>query len=238
MNDVVAKLARCALIVLPTIALYAYARRVHGRRPSAWTLPIVITTVVSGALLLALHVDLEIYAQGSRPLLWLLGPATVALSVPLWRERALLRRRAWPICLGVMAGASIAMISALLLARAFGLSSMLMRSLVTKSVTTPVAMPIARNLGGDPDVATAIVIVTGLFGMVFGPALLTRARIDGAVARGLSLGTAAHGIGTAAALSESTTAGAASALAMVLAALFTSVVAPVVGKVLAMAGIR
>src|SRR5262249_61928650 len=99
------------------------------------------------------------------------------------------------------------------------------RPLARKSVPPAVAMPIAARLGGSPEIAAGVVLATGLFGLAFGPWLLSRARVRTALARGIGLGTAAHGIGTAAAMSESATAGAAAAVAMVLAAVITSLVA-------------
>jgi putative effector of murein hydrolase len=218
-----------ALLATPvTVVFYEAMRRVHARHPGPWTLPVLTTTFASALALGALGWPLESYERGTSPLAWFLGPATVALAVPLVRERALIRRKARAVLLGVTAGAVSAAASAVMLAWGLGLPPAMVRTVVSKSVTTPVAMPIARSLGGSGELAAAVVMVTGLFGMVAGPRILSTARVRSPLARGLSLGTAAHGIGTAAAMSEAAESGAASALAMVIAAIVTALLAPAV----------
>jgi len=100
------------------------------------------------------------------------------------------------VLVGVIGGAMAACATAVALAHALGLSPFLIRSLAPKSVTTAVAMPIAARLGGSPEIAAGVVLVTGLFGLGFGPLLLTRFRVRTPLARGIGLGTSAHGIGT------------------------------------------
>jgi putative effector of murein hydrolase len=212
-----------------TVGLYEALRSIYRRRPRVYTVPVLGTTALLGAASLAFGLDLQRFAHGTLPLAWLLGPATVALAVPLVRERALLARHPRAVILGVAAGALAALTTATLLAWAFHLSPLLVRSVVPKSVTTPVAMPISARLGGSPEITAAIVLGTGLFGMAFGPGILTRAGVTSKLARGTALGTCAHGIGTAAAMTESATTGAAAAVAMVLAAVVTALAAAPLG---------
>jgi predicted murein hydrolase (TIGR00659 family) len=216
-----------------TVLVYESLRRAYAARPRIYLVPVLGATVAIGAACLLFDIDLDVYARGTSPLVWLLGPATVGLAVPLVRERALLLRHVRAIGAGVVGGSVASLVSAVLLARVLHLAPVLIRSVAPKSVTTPVAMPISARLGGSPEVTAAVVIATGLFGMAFGPALLSRAGVDSKVARGIGLGTAAHGIGTAAAMQESAVTGAAAAVAIVLAAITTALVA---GPLLALIG--
>jgi len=214
------------LATLGTTLVYGVGRRIYARRPSILTLPIVVTAAVIGVVLSIAHVDVASYTRAARPLSWLLGPATIALAVPLHRNRELLRRRARTILVSVSVGALIGLVSAVLLARALGLPRAIQLSIAPKSVTTPIAMPIAERLGGIPTLTAAIVVLTGTFGLAFGGRLLTRFRVTQPVARGLALGTSTHAIGTVQALSESAESGAASAVALVIAGIVTALAAP------------
>jgi predicted murein hydrolase (TIGR00659 family) len=209
-----------------TIALYAASRALHARVRSFVTLPILLTAGVLVAAVIAGVLDLDRYEPAARPLSFWLGPATVALAVPLYRQRALVRRHLGAVLISIAVGAlsSIALVIALSIA--FGLARPLTLSLVPKSVTTPIAMPIAEQLGGIPAITAAIVVITGVLGLVVGGPLLSLARVRHPLARGLALGTAAHGIGTARAIEEGPIEGAMSGVAMVLSGALTALVAP------------
>lgn len=206
-----------------TIAIYFAFRRVH--RGSIVTLPVLATSIVLIVLLLLPGRDLAGYERGTAPLRFLLGPATLALAVPLARQRRLLvnNLRAF---LAVPIGAVVGAASAILLCRAFGLSHALTATLAPKSVTTPIATPISARGGGIPELTAAIVILVGVLGMAIGPWLLDRLRVRSPIARGLALGTAAHGVGTARALAEGEETGAAAGVAMVVSGIVTALVVP------------
>jgi predicted murein hydrolase (TIGR00659 family) len=207
---------------IATVAIYFALRRVH--RGSIVTLPVLATSVLLVALLALPGGDLAGYERGTMPLKFLLGPATLALAVPLAKNRAILRRRA---LLAVLIGAVVGAVSAVLLCRWLKLSPVLTATLAPKSVTTPIAMPIAARTGGIPELTAAIVILVGVLGMVVGPWLLDRIGVRSRMARGLALGTAAHGVGTAQALSESEETGAAAGVAMVVAGIVTAIIVPI-----------
>ncbi len=224
---------------LGTVVLYVGARVLAARAAKApgsirrvavaLTLPIVVT----GALvLLALsvfgvfHGDVATYEEGAGFLSFWLGPATAALAVPVYRERARIGRNLRAILLSVGTGALVSMGVVVGLCLSLKVPDVLLRSLVPKSVTTPIAMPIAARLGGIPSITAAVVVLTGVLGMLVGPALLTLFGVKSELARGLALGTSAHGVGTAAALEESKTTGAFSSVAMVLAGVLTGLIAP------------
>lgn len=221
---------------LGTVALYFGARHVAARAASlpgrarrlvvALTLPIVVTSLLVIALVTSVNEDFVRYDEGARPLSFWLGPATAALAVPVYRERDRIRRHLRAVLSAVVAGSLASMGLVVGLCLALKMPGVLLRSLVAKSVTTPIAMPITERLGGVPSITAAVVIITGVVGMLVGPPLLSLFGVRSPLARGLALGTAAHGIGTAAALEESRTTGALGGVAMVLAGVLTGLVAP------------
>ncbi len=220
-------------LALPvTIGVYLGFVRLHALRASTFTLPVLGTLVVVTSLLALTGSDLDGYGTTTWPLQWMLGPATVALAVPLFRQRETVRAELVRVLVAVSVGAVVGAASAIGLARGLGLSRTWVASLAPKSVTTPVAMPLAERLGGEPSLAAAAVLVTGILGLVFGGPLLDRVGVRSALARGLAYGVGAHGVGTMRALHEGDEAGAAGGVAMVLAAIFTSIVVGALVRVL------
>jgi putative effector of murein hydrolase len=157
---------------------------------------------------------------------WCLGPVTVALAVPVYKQRGRLRAAALPLACRVALGGASTIAAVLALAVLAQVDGGVLPALAVKSVTAPIAIELAKLQGGDPALAATFAILTGTLGAMFGPALLTRCRVTDPVARGIALGTTSHGQGTAAALLESEAAGALSSLAMASAAVFTATVAP------------
>lgn len=211
--------------IVVTIAVYYAFVRLYEVRRSLLTLPILASTVILAIVLSTPLGDLAAYERGTMPLRFLLGPATLALAVPLARRKAMIRAHLRAV-LGVVVGAIVGAASAMLLSRALGLSRALVATITPKSVTTPIAMPISERLGGIPTLTAAIVVLVGVFGAAVGPWILDRIGIKGAVARGLALGTSAHGVGTARALEEGETEGASAGIAMVVAGVVTALVSP------------
>ena len=166
------------------------------------------------------------YLQGGQVLLWLLGPATVAIAVPLYRNFARVRSALLPMSVALVVGSSVAVLSAVLIGDVMGASVETIRSLAPKSVTTPIAMGIADEIGGYPSLAAAFVILTGIVGAVFGAGFFTLLRIRDARARGFAMGIAAHGIGTASAFQEGEVQGTFSGVAMALNGIITALVLP------------
>src|SRR5438067_5520739 len=209
-----------------TAAMYALSRRLSRRWPSPFTSPVFFTTCATIVVFLLTRVELSDYAQAREILTFLLGPATVALAMPLYRNRRLLVANLVPAMAGLMAGALGTMVTAVALAKALGLSHAIVVSISIKSVTAPVAVEIARMIHADQTLTAAFVIVTGMIGVMLGPWLLDRAGIRSPLARGLALGTISHGQGTAQAALESELAGAIASIALGVAAVLTSLVAP------------
>ncbi|HEY6080675.1 MAG TPA: LrgB family protein [Polyangiaceae bacterium] len=213
--------------LLLTLAAYELARAVQRRGGEHPLLnPVALSAALVIAVLQLLDVSYARYADSARLLLWLLGPATVALAVPLARELPRLSRLAWPVLVAVTAGAFTSIISAVLLARWTGASELLVRSLAPKSATTPIAIGIAEKVGAAPELTAALVVASGIVGATFGPLLLDLLGTRDPRVRGIATGTAAHGIGTASLYRTSPEASAYSGLAMGLSGLITALLVP------------
>jgi predicted murein hydrolase (TIGR00659 family) len=216
-----------------TIVVFAAARYLSVRSKDHPSVNPVLVSVIAIIFLLSItHTPYERYFAGAQFIHFLLGPAVVALAVPLFRNLGRVRRSAVPILLGIAVGSASGALSTVLIAWAFGAHEQLAASLVTKSVTAPVSMVIAPQLGGVPALAAIFSVVTGMFGAAFGPLLLDRLGIKDPMQRGLAMGTTSHGQGTARILQESEEAGAFSALAMGLAALMMAIVLPAVSRLI------
>jgi len=194
--------------------------------------PVLIAIVVLVIALTSTDTSYETYFEGAQFVHFLLGPATVALAIPLYRQFHYLRRSAAAILIAIATGSLTAALSALAIGALLGGTDATLIALATKSVTTPVAMGIAEQLGGLPSLTAVMVILTGILGAMLGPLLLNLLRIKNWAARGLAMGTASHGIGTARALQVNETAGAFSGLAMGLNALATAILMPILWRLL------
>lgn len=216
-------------LVWLTLTLAAYQLAFAAYRRAGWNPllnPVALAIAMLVAVLAATGTPYDRYFEGAQFVHFLLGPATVALAIPLYDQRRRLARLWLPLLLGLLAGAVTAIVSAVLIARALGASRATLMSLVPKSVTTPVAMGISEQLGGLPSLTAVMVILTGVVGAMIAGPLLKLLRISHHPTRGFAVGVAAHGIGTARAFQVSEEAGAFAGLAMGLTALVTAFVAP------------
>lgn len=173
------------------------------------------------------------YFEGAQFVHFLLGPATVALALPLYRQLGNLRRLAAPLFVALFAGSMTAIVSAVAIALWLGASRQTIASLAPKSATTPIAMAVATSIGGIPSLTAVLVISTGVFGAVFARVILNALRVAEPEARGFALGVASHGIGTARAFQVSQQMGAFAGLGMGLNGILTSFLVPVLVPVLA-----
>lgn len=194
--------------------------------------PVLGAVLLVVAVLIMTGTDYGTYFEGAQFVHFLLGPATVALAVPLYRQWHHVRRSALAITVSLIAGSLTAILTAIAVTWVLGGSGEVLASVAPKSVTAPVAMAIAEELGGLPSLTAVLVIVTGIFGAMFGSAVLNLVGVKDWQARGLAIGTASHGIGTARALQVNETAGAFAGLAMGLNALATALLLPIIWTVL------
>ena len=189
--------------------------------------PVMLSVVLVVAFLLITDTPYPEYFEGAKFIHFLLGPATVALAIPLFKQAERVRKSAVAILGSVLAGALTGSVSAVAIGYLFNASPLALVSLAPKSVTAPVAMGISEQLGGLPSLTAVLVILTGILGATIGPFILNRIHEDNWAARGLALGVAAHGIGTARAMQVNALAGAFAGLAMGLNALATAILLPV-----------
>ncbi|MGB0672147.1 MAG: LrgB family protein [Rhodospirillales bacterium] len=192
--------------------------------------PVLIAVAVVIALLTLTETPYRTYFDGAQFVHFMLGPATVALAVPLYQQFERVRRSALAIVTAIVAGSLAASASAFGVAWALGATRESVASIVPKSVTTPIAMGISEQLGGLPSLTAVLVILTGILGAMLGTYVLNALRIKDWSARGLAMGTAAHGIGTARAIQVNPVAGAFSGLAMGLNGLATAILLPLLYK--------
>jgi predicted murein hydrolase (TIGR00659 family) len=186
--------------------------------------PVVIAAALLIALLVATGTDYQTYFDGAQFVHFLLGPATVALGLPLWRNRAAVRRNLLPMCTALVAGSLTAIGSAALTAWLLGAPAPILASLATKSVTAPIAMALAESIGGIPALAAVVVVLTGILGSIIVTPLMNAMRIRDFAARGFAVGVASHGIGTARAFQVSEEAGTFAGIAMGLNGALTALV--------------
>ncbi len=208
----------------------AISQRLHH---AALANPVLIAIITLALLLEATGTPYAAYFQGAQYVHFMLGPATVALAVPMHANLRRIRRSAGAIVPAILAGSLTAAISAMLLARLLGAPREITLSLAPKSVTTPIAMGIAEQIGGQPSLAAVFVLLTGLTaGVLVGPAMRL-ARVTDWRAWGLAAGTAGHGLATARMLLLSETAGAFGGLAIGLNGIFTAIIVPLLAGLLA-----
>ena len=210
-----------------TLAAYLIAVTLHrkaGGHPAAN--PVLISVAILVALLLATDTPYQRYFDGAQFVHFLLGPATVALAVPLHGQLKRLVAMGGPILVALVVGSLVAGLSAYTIGALLGASAPTLASLAPKSVTTPIAMGIAERLGGLASLTAVFVILTGIFGAIFADGLLRRLGVKDEASIGFALGLASHGIGTARAFQLSEQTGAFAALAMGLNGLLTALTLP------------
>ena len=212
-----------ALTLVAWIVADAIARAC-GRHPLVN--PVLIAIAAMGAVLVATGTPYETYFQGAQFVHFLLGPATVAIAVPLVRHRTLVLANILPMAAALLAGAVTAIVSVVGVAAAFGVPREILVSLAPKSVTAGIAMAISENLGGRPALTAVLVITTGVMGAVIVTPLMNALKIRDYAARGFAVGLTSHGIGTARAFAVDEIAGTFAGIAMGLNGVATSLVVP------------
>lgn len=214
------------VFILLTIGAYALSRVLAKRFRSPFTTPVFFSTTLIVLILVAGGIPYEEYKPAADLIAKVLGPATVALAVPIHRHRRILLGNLVPALAGIVAGVLVTIGVALVLGRVAGFDEQLQLALAVKSTTAPVALELTRIVAGNLTLAAALVIATGMVGAMFGQWLMDRLGIDHPLARGLAMGTISHGQGTAQAVIEGELQGAIAAVAMGLAAIVTTIVVP------------
>lgn len=190
--------------------------------------PVLIAVAVLVVFLTLTATSYETYFAGAQFVHFLLGPATVALAIPLYTQFHRVRAMWLPVAVGLVAGSLTATISAVLVGRFFGASLSTQLSLAPKSVTTPIAMGISERIGGIPSLTAVLVIITGILGAVAARTIFDAMKLRDPAIRGFAIGVASHGIGTARAFQVNEQSGAFAALAMGLNGALTAILVPLI----------
>lgn len=209
-----------------TIAVYVGTKKLYGKYPSPFTLPIFLTSGFFIIFLSFSDIPYQLYMLGGQWIDLFLGPIVVALALPLYRQLDLIKKYARTIFVGVFAGSIVGVITGIAGAKWLGFEDEIIKSVAAKSVTTPVALSITDTAGGNLSLAAVFVMIAGISGAMFGPLVLKLFRIQHPVARGIGIGTASHAIGTSKALELGEQDGAVSALAMTISAVVVSFLVP------------
>ena len=220
------------ILLAITFGIYYVARQIQKR--TGWVVlnPILITIVALIALLQLTGISYETYEQGGQYIDFWLKPAIVALGVPLYQNLGQIRRQLLPILMSQLVGCLVGLVSVTMIASALGASHEVIVSLAPKSVTTPIAMEVCKTSGGIPSLTAAIVVIVGLFGAVFGFKILEVWHVHNPFSQGISMGTAAHAVGTSRAMEKGETYGAYSSLGLILNGVLTALLTPFVLKLL------
>lgn len=196
--------------------------------------PVVSAVAILIGFLLLTGISYDAYFEGGQFVHFLLGPATVALAIPLYQQLSRLKRLWLPITVTLVSGVVIGAATSVGIARLLGASVQTQLSIAPKSVTTPVAMGISEQIGGLPSLTVVLVVVTGIIGAVIGTRLFELMGIEDDSIKGIAMGISAHGVGTARAFQVSSQMGAFSGLAMALSAFATAIILPWLLKAIGM----
>ena len=220
------------ILLAITFGIYYVARQIQ--KWTGWVVlnPILITIAALIALLQLTGISYETYEQGGQYIEFWLKPAIVALGVPLYQNLGQIRRQLLPILMSQLVGCLVGIVSVTLIASALGASHEVIVSLAPKSVTTPIAMEVCKTSGGIPSLTAAIVVIVGLFGAIFGFKILEVWHVRNPFSQGISMGTAAHAVGTSRAMEKGETYGAYSSLGLILNGVLTALLTPFVLKLL------
>ncbi len=210
-----------------TLVIYQGAQWLADRTGYAWLNPVLTSIAAVSALLLVTGTSYDTYFKGAQFIHFLLGPATVALAVPLYHRVGKLQHLLGPIGAALVVGSLTAIFSAVGLGKLLGASTPTLLSLAPKSVTTAIAMGVSEKLGGLPPLTAVLVILTGIIGAVSSKYILDLLHIRDHSIRGFAIGLASHGIGTARAFQMDEEAGAFSGLGMGLNGILTAVLVPI-----------
>lgn len=220
------------ILLALTFILYYGAQLLQKKIGLALFNPILVTIALLIVLLKSSSIDYQHYHKAGQYIDFLLKPAVVALGVPLYQQLKLIKKQILPILLSQVAGCIVGVVSVVLIAKAFGASQAVILSLASKSVTTPIAMEVTRAVGGIPSLTAAVVVCTGLLGSIMGFQVANIFRVKSNIAQGLSLGTAAHAVGTSTAMDKNLRMGSFASLGLTLNGILTALFTPLILQLL------
>lgn len=213
-------------LIAVTFVFYIGAQQLQRRTGLVLLNPILLSIAAIICFLMMLDIDYATYQEGGAYIDFWLKPAVVALGLPLYRQLPTIRKQILPLLLSELCGCVAGIVSVVAIASLLGASHEVIMSLAPKAVTTPIAMEVSASVGGIPALTAAVVVCTGIFGGMAGFRIIRMSRIKSPIAQGLSMGTAAHAVGTSAAMERSERYGAFSSLGLTLNGLLTALLTP------------
>ncbi|QMT59438.1 LrgB family protein [Legionella sp. PC997] len=210
-----------------TIGMYFIAKKLYIRWSFWWLMPLILTPTIIGGLILLLHQNYQDYFRGTRWIVQLIGPMTVAFAIPIYEKRALIRQHWLVLLIGVCVGSFTSVLTSWGLAMLVGLDKNISLSLLPRSLSTPFALEASHSIGGSPELTAIFVIITGISGAVIGELLLKRFSFHSTLARGSLFGAGAHAAGAAQAHKIGPPEGAIAGLVMILVGLINVLLLPI-----------
>ncbi|MED4475552.1 LrgB family protein [Oceanobacillus caeni] len=204
-----------------TYFLYLFSKKVYGKIAVPIFHPLLLAPILLIVLITIMHVSANQYLEDAKWLSHMLGPATIAFAVPIYKHFSIIKKYMVTILISITTGTLVAIFSTYLLSKLIHLNSDFLISILPRSITTPIAIEVSKEIGGLPTLTTVFVIITGVMGGVVGPAVLKWLSIKTPIAKGLALGMGAHGVGTNKAMEYGKQEEVFSSIAMIFAAFIT-----------------
>ena len=215
-----------------TFGIYFFAKLLQKKTGIVLLNPILLAIAAIIVFLKTFNISYDTYNEGGQLIEFWLKPAVVALGVPLYLQLETIKKQLMPIILSQLAGCVVGVVSVVVIAKLMGASQAVILSLAPKSVTTPIAMEVTKTIEGIPSLTAAVVVCVGLLGAILGFKTLKLLRVNSPIAQGLSMGTAAHAIGTSTAMDVSGKYGAYASLGLTLNGIFTALLTPTILRLL------
>lgn len=209
-----------------TVVAYLFAKQIYKKHPKAWLSPAITVPTVTIILMVIFGISYQTYAQDTQWIVNLLGPATVAFAVPIYRYRETIKNHIVVLSVAIIVGMSVGVFSAYQMAKLFGFDSEVTHSLMARSISTPFAIVLAENIHGSATLVSLFTALTGLIGMIFGDFILALTRIKSNIANGAALGSGAHGFGTVRAQQRNNEEGVIASLTMVISGILMVILGP------------
>ena len=184
------------LFTILTFLIYLFSKKTYAKWSLFFFHPLLLAPILLIILITVTHVSADQYLVDSKWLTHLLGPATVAFAVPIYKNLKLIKKYVGTIIISITTGTLVAIFSTSGLSKLLHLNTEFINSILPRSITTPIAIEVSKEIGGLPTLTTVFVIITGIIGGVVGPSVIKGLSIKTPIARGLALGMGAHGVGT------------------------------------------
>lgn len=214
--------------IVLSIVTYLFGQKLAAKFKSPLLNPLLVSIVLCIVILLTCNIPLESYMDGGKYITFLIGPATVALVVPLYEQLEVLKSNFKAIIIGIFAGTLASLLSMVMFVKLFHLEHALSVSIIPKAITTAIGMDLSAQFGGIPAISAAIIILTGILGAILAPPFMKLVKIKDPIAVGVCLGTASHAVGTSRAREIGELEGAMAGLCIGIAGIFTAILLPFV----------